>query len=156
MTRFERPRRETLPPFLDMELTPAQTKARLVAPPSKILAEAAYDPSAEVWFIFDGDLQIGILGLIDLSHEEAELAPGDDPNSLLLWRLLIDAKHQRQGHGTASVEFTIERARALGRPKILLETVNGPQSPLPFYDRFGFKPTGRRFDDALELALQLA
>lgn len=155
MTEFRAPTRATLDPFLYMELTPEQTAARLVAPNAVTLAEAAYEPSSEVWGIWDSDTAVGLVAYLDLAHPEIELAEGDDPNAFFLWRLFIDQRYQRAGHGRLALEHMVERAKALGRPKVYTTFVPHEEGAGGFYDGFGFKPTGRMFDDEHELVLSL-
>ena len=146
MTEFHKPTNDTLLPILKMELTPAQTDAKLVAPNAVTLAQAAYYPPSEVWGIWEGETPVGLVALVDGSHPEADLEEGDDPNALLLWRLFIDKTHQGKGHGTKALEFVTDLARKKGLPKVYTSAVQHEFSARPLYERFGFKPTGRVID----------
>ncbi len=155
MTRFERPTRGALMPFLKMEVTPAQAAARLVAPNAVTLAQASFDPASQVWFIYDDDTPAGMVAMTDLAHPEAALDEGDDTEGFFLWRLFIDQHHQGNGHGKAAVAFAIEQARALGRPKLYLTHGIAEVGPARFYEALGFVPTGRFVDDEREMVLGL-
>ncbi len=155
MIAFRAPTRETLLPFLKMELTEAQWDARLVAPNAVTLAQAAYNPASEVWGIYDGDTPVGLMALIDFAHPEADLQEGDPPDALYLWRLLIDETHQRKGYGRAALDHAVKRARALQRSSVTLGAVPGDQSAIPFYESYGFVQTGRVVDGEREMAFRL-
>ncbi len=157
MSDFRKPTRDTLLPFLRLELTPEQTAARLVAPTAVTLAQDAYDPSSEVWFIYDKETPVGLVALWDPAHPEADLEDGDDPKCLFLWRLFIDHRHQKAGHGSAALNFLLKRARELGRSKVKTSYVpHETQSAAAFYEAFGFSPTGRLIDeDEIEMVLEV-
>ena len=139
-----------------MTLTPEQTKAELVASNAVTLAQAAYYPAAEVWGIWNEDIPIGLVALVDGSHPEADLEEEGDPNALLLWRLFIDKDHQRQGHGTAALTFVTGLARERGLAKIYTSAVQHDISARPMYEAFGFTPTGRVIDgDEDELVFEV-
>jgi len=156
MISFQKPTRDTLLPFLMMELTPEQTEARLVAPNAATVAQAAYYSPAEVWGIWERETPVGLLALVDGTHPEADLEEGDDPNALLLWRLFIDKEHQRKGYGTKALEFVAELARKKGLPRVYTSAVQHEISARPLYEKFGFKPTGRIIDgDEDELVYEI-
>lgn len=155
MTSFVKPTRETLSAFLKMELTPAQTEARLVAPNAGTLAEAAYEPASEVWGMWEGCTPVGLVAFLDLAHPEIELDEGEDPNSLFLWRLFVDQRYQRSGHGRQALEFLLKRAKEMSRPKVYTSCVPHKEGALGFYENFGFKPNGRTYGDEIELGLDV-
>ena len=73
-----------------------------------------------------------------------------------LWRLLIDARRQGQGFGTAALDLVVEYVRTRpGAHALLTSVVPGPTSPIGFYLGYGFARTGQVFDgeDVLELPL---
>jgi diamine N-acetyltransferase len=118
------------------------------------LVEAAETPGACPWYrgVYRGDVAVGFVMISDG-------IPDGRPEYLgpyYLWRLLIDARWQRQGLGTATVDLVVDYLRTRPRARTLLTSVTrGPASPLPFYRRYGFSPTGQVFDgeDVLELPL---
>jgi hypothetical protein len=69
--------------FFKLKVAPDQDK--LVAPNEITLAQAAYDPASEVWGIFEGDTPVGLFAIINMA-EYPHREPGDDPQSLYLWR----------------------------------------------------------------------
>jgi RimJ/RimL family protein N-acetyltransferase len=72
-----------------------------------------------------------------------------------LWRLMVDRRHQRRGIARAVLSTLVERLRAEGATTLLTSWVEGPGSPRPFYERFGFVPTGRIVDGETEARLEL-
>jgi len=72
-----------------------------------------------------------------------------------LWRLLVDRMHQRRGIGTRILAELCATLRDQGHATLLTSWGEGPGSPRPFYERFGFVPTGRQIDDETEARLTL-
>ncbi len=73
-----------------------------------------------------------------------------------LWKLLIDERHQRKGFGTAALDLIVKHF--LGRPGVEVLSTSASQgdgSPIPFYERYGFEPTGEVLDDEVVLRLRL-
>lgn len=67
-----------------------------------------------------------------------------------LWRLLVDRRHQRRGIGRRILDEVVQQCRAWGDTSLLTSWVEGRGSPQPFYERYGFVPTGRIPDDETE------
>jgi len=109
------------------------------------LGEAASKPEACPWFraIYAGQTPVGFVMITDgvpAGNQEFR-------NPYYLWRLLIDAGQQRRGYGTAALNLVVEYVR--GRPgavELVTSAVPGEGSPMPFYERFGFHPTGAMHD----------
>lgn len=59
-----------------------------------------------------------------------------------LWRLLVDRMHQRRSIGRRIVDLVVGELDATGSTSLLTSWVDGPGSPRPFYERYGFVPTG--------------
>ena len=74
-----------------------------------------------------------------------------------LWKLLIDARHQRRGYGTAALDLVAEYFRARPGVEVMWTSAGqGEGSPIPFYERYGFERTGEIvFDDEVLLRLRL-
>lgn len=73
----------------------------------------------------------------------------------VLWRLLIDERHQRKGYGTAILDGIVEYVRSRGGRKLLTSYTAGDGSPGPFYERCGFVPTERFVEGERVLRLEL-
>ena len=118
------------------------------------LREAEVTPDAHPWFraLYDGDTPIGFVMLSDN-------IPRGNPELLgpyYLWRLLVDQHHQGLGYGTRALDLCVEYVRR--RPPadaLLTSVVQEPDSPLPFYVKYGFENTGEVVDEELVLRLPL-
>ena len=124
--------RETLGPILRLRTTPAQE--RFVASTAVSIAQAHFAPET-TWYrgIYAGDEPVGFVMLhLDAARPE-----------YWVWRLLIDAGHQRRGYGRQAMEQVIGYVRTLpGACELLLSVVPGEGSPAPFYESLGFSFTG--------------
>ena len=67
-----------------------------------------------------------------------------------LWRLLIDRRHQRRGIGAMILDQVIEHCKAEGATSLVTSWGEGKGSPRPFYERYGFEPTGEIIDGETE------
>ncbi len=116
------------------------------------IEEAAAAPQANPWYraIYAGDQPVGFVMLSwDVAPSPGILGPW------FLWRLLIDERHQRRGYGRAALRQVAEVVRAAGATELLTSYVPGDGSPWPFYERFGFVPTGELDDVEVVLRLDL-
>ena len=82
----------------------------------------------------------------------------DDPDKpeYYLWRLMIDARYQKNGFGQQAVELLIEYVRT--RPnarELLTSVVQAEGDPQGFYERLGFKLTGDYEDGEAVMCLTL-
>jgi len=66
-----------------------------------------------------------------------------DRGEYFLWRLMIDAKHQGKGHGSAAVELLKERIEDSPNPKALVTShLRDDGDAGAFYEKLGFAYTG--------------
>jgi diamine N-acetyltransferase len=87
-----------------------------------------------------------------------DVSPGnaDYPWRYFLWRLLIDAGHQRRGYGQAAMALVIDHVRrGPGATELFTSVHPGTGSPRPFYRALGFESTGEWFDDEEVYRLRL-
>ena len=68
---------------------------------------------------------------------------------------MLDAAHQRLGHGTAVIGLVIEFLRSLGATELYTSWQPGDAGPERFYLRLGFVPTGELDDDEIVACLDL-
>ena len=136
--------KETVWPVMTLEV--AEDQGHLVAPNSMSIAEAYFEPKA--WFraIYADDEPVGFLMLFD------------DPDAprYYLWRMMLAEGQQRKGYGTRALELLVEYVRT--RPnatEIIVGAIPGKGSPQPFYERFGFVPTGEVKGGEVQLSLAL-
>jgi diamine N-acetyltransferase len=116
----------------------------LVASNAESLAQALF--SDEAWYraIFADD---ELVGFLMLSDETLKSSPPEKPN-IGLWRLMIDARHQRRGIGREAMRLVLQYVRS--RPGVhdfytsYVPKAGGPGS---FYLGLGFEPNGEVEDD---------
>jgi diamine N-acetyltransferase len=132
-------------------------QARFVASVAESLDDAATTPAARPWYraIYADTQPVGFVMISDGISQE-DLA---DPSLLgpyFLWRLLIDAEHQRKGFGAAALNLVVDYVRGRPGATVLLTSCGlGPGSPLGFYEKLGFRSTGDIHEDELVLELDL-
>jgi diamine N-acetyltransferase len=116
------------------------------------LDEAATTPQASPWYraIYDGDLPVGFVML----SWNVTPAPGIR-GPWYLWRLLVDERHQHRGYGRAALARVVERIQAAGATELFTSYQPGAGEPWPFYEGFGFRPTGELDDGEIVLKLDL-
>jgi diamine N-acetyltransferase len=128
---------------------------QFVAGVADSLIEAAATPAACPWFraVYADEVPVGFVLLSD------SIPPGH-PEYLgpyCLWRLLIDARWQGRGYGTATLDLVVAYVRTRpGAERLLTSYVPGEGTPLGFYLRYGFTPTGEIDDGEPILELPLA
>lgn len=138
--------------ILRLAVTPEQSQ--FVDGVEDSMAEAAAKPDACPWLraIYAGQTPVGFVMITDgvpAGHPEFEWP-------YYLWRLLIDAGHQRLGYGSAALDLVVEYLG--GRPgavELVTSAVPGQGSPMSFYERSGFYPTGGMLDREHVYALPL-
>lgn len=134
--RLEPVTRDNVRAACDLRLRPDQE--HLVAPVAYSLAEAYVVPDI-AWprLIYDGDELAGfIMGAFDPSNP-------DDLYHAYLWRLNISADHQRGGYGRFAVAAMCAETVRRGLHKLTVSYHPGEDGPEGFYQRLGFRPTGR-------------
>ena len=150
----------TLQPITDanrdavVALRVAPAQEAFVASVADSLHEAAATPNAKPWYraIYAGAEPVGFVMISD--GIDARFTEYLGP--YFLWRLLIDARYQRLGLGRAALDLVVAYVRTRpGADTLFTSYVPGPGSPLDFYLRYGFEPTGEVFDGEPVLALAL-
>jgi len=114
-------------------LVVAPEQARFVAPNAVSLAQAMFAPNAWYRAVAADGVPVGFLMLA----EDAESA------TYVLWRFMIDARHQGKGYGRAAIRLLLDHVRSLpGATELRTSWVAAPGGPEPFYLGIGFQPTG--------------
>ena len=122
-------------------LVVTEDQSRYVADVTTSLREAEEYPDAKAWYraVYAGDEPVGFVMISDGITV-------DDPSYVgpyYLWRLLVDRRFQGRGYGTAALDLVVEHVRTRPDARTLLVShVVGPTSPGPFYEQYGFRPTG--------------
>ncbi|QEC47538.1 GNAT family N-acetyltransferase [Baekduia soli] len=130
----------------------APGQERFVSGVAESVREAADHPGAHAlcWVVHDGDTPVGFVMV-------ADEVDGPDYLPHYLWKLLIDERHQRKGHGTAVLDLVVAYFR--GRPGVETLTTKarlGDGDPVAFYERYGFERAGEAVDGEVLLRLRLA
>ena len=130
----------------DLRVAPHQE--RFVASTAVSLAEAYVHPQAWCRALYSH--VDGFVGFVML-HDTAQ-GPG-----YMLWRLLVDERHQGRGYGRAAVSHVVTYVKTRpGATVLKVGARRGPGSPRAFYESLGFAPTGEVIDgDEDVLALDL-
>lgn len=125
-----------------------------VASVTSSLADAAAEPEANPWYraVYCGEQPVGF---VMLAWNAPARTPGA-PGRYFLWRFLIDRRYQRRGIGQAALQQIIDLVRADGARELFTSYEPGDGDPWPFYQRFGFAPTGEIDDDEIVLRLALS
>ncbi len=134
--------------LIQLEVAPEQQ--RLVATVAKSLAQASVRTPSRPLGIYDGDEPVGLLLLWDVRRD-----PDGPADQLYVWRLMIDAKHQKQGYGARTMRWVIDEARRLGVASVGLSHQALPGHAGPFYEKLGFRYTGKVEHDEQVMELRL-
>ncbi len=111
---------------------------------------------ARFWTVNDGDNVVGFVMLSDGIPAETLAADPTLVGPYFLWRLLIDDRQQRRGYGTAALDALVSYVRDRpGADALLTSAGQGEGSPQPFYERYGFVPTGEIHEGEVVLRLDL-
>jgi diamine N-acetyltransferase len=147
MVRLDAITKDNVRDVFDLEVAPAQ--AGFVATNAWSLAQAyAEYPIAWPRAVVADDLVVGFL-MLEIDPDE------EDGRQFWLWRLMIDAAHQRRDHGTAALELAVDHLRSLGASDLYTSWVPGADGPEGFYTTLGFEPTGELDDDEIVARLDL-
>ncbi len=124
---------------------------KFVASVPKSLAQASVRPAGRPLGLYANGEPIGFLLLWDARRDPD---PAERADQLYIWRLSIDARFQRQGHGQAAMRWVIEEARRMGVVGVGLSHV--PENPVGgFYEKFGFRYSGKVSEGEHEMVLRL-
>jgi diamine N-acetyltransferase len=125
---------------------------QFVASVAESLDEAASTPEGNPWYraIYAGGEPVGFVMLSWAVRPTADIL-----GPWFLWRLLIDERHQRRGIGRATLRQVVDLIRANGATELLTSYHPGDGEPWPFYERFGFRPTGAIDHGEIVLSLDL-
>ena len=133
-----------------LKLRVAAGQTRMVATTERSLAQVAYEPAGRAVAMFEGDEPVGMMLLFDARLDKTKPTP-----QLVVWRLLIDAQHQRRGLGQQAMLWVLEEARRMGLAEVGLSHAQEPGHAGPFYEKLGFRYTGDVDDDELKMILTL-
>ena len=93
-----------------------------------------------------------LVGFVMVADDTLRAEPRAEPK-IGLWRLMIDAKHQRRGIGREVIRLVLAHARSRpGVRELSTSYVPGPGCPAEFYLGLGFVPTGVIDDGEIVMA----
>ena len=133
-----------------LKLSVAAGQKHLVAAPERSLAQVAYEPAGRALAMFDGDSAVGMMLLYDARLDKKK--PADQ---LVVWRILIDARHQRRGLGRLAMAWVLDEARRWGVAELGLSHVDAPAHAGAFYEKLGYAYTGEVDGGELKMVLKL-
>ncbi|MBP6902872.1 MAG: GNAT family N-acetyltransferase [Burkholderiaceae bacterium] len=135
-----------------LRLAVSEQQTRFVASNAVSLAQALFAPQAWYRAIYLADEPVGFVMLSD----ESLLKPAPEQPAVGVWRLMVDARHQRKGVGRAALLQVIEHVRRKGLFSTLaISYVPGEGGPEPLYRSLGFRPTGEMDGHEVVMALPL-
>jgi histidinol dehydrogenase len=121
-----------------IQLDVAPEQQALVGSVAKSIAQASVRTPGRPLGIYDGDTPVGLLLLWDARRD-----PDEPADQLYVWRIMVDARHQRKGYGALTLRWVVEEARRLGVASVGLSHQDQPGHAGPFYEKLGFRYTGR-------------
>lgn len=137
-----------------MDVTPRQRN--YVASNAVSMAEAHFNPGG--WFraIYSDGAPVGFVMLFDPTIPGAIASDPVEPTDMVLWRLMIDRRYQRQGLGRRTLDAVREHVASVAPfSRLLTSYVPGPGGPKGFYLSYGFTETGRLWDEGKEVEIAL-
>ncbi len=136
-----------------MWLRVRDAEVKLIAPSAEWIAQASLTDKALTFGAFAEEQPVGLISMIDPRCVDDENArSGYRPDCLYIWRLMIDRDYRSLGYGSKLLEFACDYGALIGLDGVSLTTMDTrPGNALPFYEKRGFKPTGQRIDDEIEL-----
>jgi len=140
-----------------VRMNPGAVGERMVATNGISIAQGTYSKNA--WFraVMANDTPVGFVMLFDPTLDlEAAKAKDEALDALYIWRFMIDFKHQGKGYGEQVMKLIIERAKSmLAINTVSLSYVQRDGNAKPFYERMGFRETGKVTDGEMEMVLKL-
>jgi len=130
-----------------LELDPAQED--LVASNVESLTEARFDRDARPRAIYASGCVVGFL-MYDVG------AADEEPREAVIYRFMIDRRHQGKGYGRAALARALDEIRAI--PRVRRVSISYmPDNPVakPFYGSFGFVEVGLDEDGEMLAELEL-
>jgi len=136
-------------------LTLATDKSHLIQPLSRTIPQSLVSEETHTFGVFQGDIAVGLIALEDARVMDV-LRASPIKDCLLIWQIMVDENHERHGIGSAMIDFAKSYAALVGLSGVALATLDKTkQTPLPFYEKHGFTPTGRRLQDGDDDLLEL-
>ncbi len=138
-------------------LNPGVIGSKMVAPNAVSVAQSFLSNNAWARGIYVDDTPVGFIMLFDPTlNIVAAKAKNEAIDSLYVWRLMIDFAHQGKGYGEQALRAVIDKARGMpGIKTVTLSYVMETGSAKPFYEKLGFRDTGKIDDGEMLMELRL-
>ena len=140
-----------------VRMNPGAIGERMVATNGISIAQGTYSKNA--WFraVMADDAPVGFVMLFDPTLDiDAAKEQDEALDSLYIWRFMIEFKHQGKGYGEQVMQLVIERARSMPSINTLsLSYVQRDGNAKPFYERMGFRETGKVTEGEMEMVLPI-
>ena len=133
-----------------LKLQVAAGQRPFVAPVDRSLAQVAYEPAGRAVAMFDGEVAVGMMLLYDARLDKEKAA-----DQLHVWRLMVDARHQKRGYGRLAMDWVVQEAKAWGVQQVGLSHLDLPGHAGAFYQKLGFTYTGEIDDGEHKMVLKL-
>ena len=124
----------------------SKEQEQFVAPNAFSIAQAHF--SREAWFraVYADEVPVGFVMLAQVL----------DRGSYYLWRFMIDERYQKKGYGKKALQLVIAHVRLMPfADELTLSYHKGDGSPRPFYEKLGFRDTGKMLGSEYEMKLKL-
>ena len=140
-----------------VRMSPGAIGERMVATNGISIAQGTYSPNAWMRAVMAGDTPVGFVMLFDPTRNlEAAKAEGEALDVLYVWRFMIEFKHQGKGFGEQVMNLLVAHAKAMPAiNELRLSYVLCEGNAKPFYERCGFRETGKVTDGEMEMSLPL-
>jgi diamine N-acetyltransferase len=138
---------ETVRDICQLSDTLEPPKKFMVAPNAVSIAQAYFEPKA--WFraVYADEVPVGFVMLYEDPEEPA----------YFLWRLMIAGDHHGKGYGRRAVELLVDYVRTRpGAAALEVSCCLGPGSPEGFYQRVGFRHSGKMYGQEVGMIMDLA
>jgi len=109
-------------------------------------AYAYRDSRSQVFYIYDDDVPVGMAMYCD----------ADEWETYEFSQLFIDQRYQRRGYGIKAMELILEKMKEDGKfDKVELCYIEGDEAAKSLYEKLGFYPNGRSWDDEIGMEKML-
>lgn len=136
--------------FIDaFNLKLAKGQEEYVSHPIRSLAQAyVYRNQSTPFGIYEGETMVGyVMVIYDYDIPEYDI-----------WHMMIDEKYQGKGYGKSAMAKCLEyiKTKPFGDSNRVTLTCNeNNKSALHIYESFGFRPTGEKDGDEIELSMNI-
>ena len=119
--------------------------------PRASLAQVAYEPKPAARLrCSTATKPVGMMLLYDARLDKERPA-----SQLYVWRLMVDAHHQKRGYGRLAMQWVVEEARRWGVQEVGLSHVMRDGHAGGFYAKLGFTYTGNIEDGEHKMVLKV-